>query len=725
MAVVSAARKCMDSGDLEAAEKLLGEAARSPDGRADGHVNHVYAQVLHDLGKLDRAITHYRRAARISPNNAELHRDLGVAYEMKGWPKEAEACFRDAIRLEPQDDLAQSYLGRTLRAQGDNRSALRHFGRAAWLKVCRRLHILPRRAAANAETPALPQDTDVVAAEQAFKAKRYAEAEAKLMPVIKANANSAAAFALYAKICGKTSRLEEGIRYARHATALSGSTADVHVTLAELLFGADLLDEAVASLEAALRADPEHARAHGHFALIEQRREHNAEAERLAKRALELDPESSHANNVMGYVLLSQGRFEEAEPYCRKAIALDPQAPTPYLSLAKSVKERGRLDEARLLVQQGAERLSDEATSYCHLANFEFDMGDLEAAIEHTRRALTLEPRHLDGHMTLANLLLLTGRYEEGWQEYEWRKRYHKQVQLHDIFRARLEGFRQWAGTTLEGKTLLVHCEQALGEQILFAQCLEQVATRAKAVTVLCDQRLHGLLLRSLPGVRLLPVPGVDKINNYQPDRDYDFWCALGSLPGLLRLNAGTIPVQRGYLRPDETKVQRWHERLRALGPGPKIGISWRGGMIATGRFKRSLDLRALEPILATPGVHWVNLQYTNVTREIDELRARTGINISHWQEGIDDFDEHAALAAALDHRVSVCNTLVHLSGAMGLPTWILSPPATIWPYGLGDRMPWYPSVTIYRQQRYKDWSGPIENLARDLRTLVQQREAR
>jgi hypothetical protein len=114
-------------------------------------------------------------------------------------------------------------------------------------------------------------------------------------------------------------------------------------------------------------------------------------------------------------------------------------------------------------------------------------------------------------------------------------------------------------------------------------------------------------------------------------------------------------------------------------------------------------------------------MQYTNAADEIASFRDQTACNVTHWQDAIDDFEQHAALAAALDHRISVCNTLVHLSGAMGLPTWVLSPPATIWPYGLGDRMPWYPSVKIYRQRRYKDWSGPISQIARDLRALVER----
>jgi hypothetical protein len=56
-----------------------------------------------------------------------------------------------------------------------------------------------------------------------------------------------------------------------------------------------------------------------------------------------------------------------------------------------------------------------------------------------------------------------------------------------------------------------------------------------------------------------------------------------------------------------------------------------------------------------------------------------------------------------------VCNTTVHVAGAIGKPTLVLAPFVPEWRYGLrGERMIWYPSVRVLRQQRYGDWSGVI-----------------
>ncbi|HZQ71809.1 MAG TPA: tetratricopeptide repeat protein [Burkholderiales bacterium] len=722
--LISNARGLVAQGNLDGAERLLADAARSPAGRDDAALNHLFGQVLHDLGKLDRAITHYRRSVRLDGANAELHRDLGVAYESKSWLREATECLREAVRLDPGDELAQGYLGRVLRAQGDTVPALRHFARAAWLKVTRpfrpagKVPAEPARAA-PAEPPALAQ------AKADFEAKRLPAAERALRDLIGRGEGSAQSLALLAKVCAKTKRLDEGLRYVDAAIAEDPQNAEWWVLKGELQFGSERLDEAAASLEAALERDRGHAKACAHLALVEQRRDRMERAEELSKRARELDPLSAHVNNARGYVLLAQERFDEADACCRDAIRLEPASAGPYLNLAHSLKERGRIEEAREMVAKGADRLSDEAASYCHLAGFEMDMGQIDDAIEHARQALMVDPGHPDAHMALANLLLLSGRHEEGWREYEWRKRYRRQAAIHEFFRARLQNVRQWAGAPLEGKRLLVHCEQALGEQILFSSCLPALTGRAAAITLLCDERLRELFARSMPQLAVTAVCRGDQLSDYQPNGQCDFWCALGSLPSALRLAGSAIPPAVSYLVPDAGRVQRWRERLRSAGSGLKVGISWRGGVIATGRFKRSMELAVLRPLLEVPGVTWISMQYTKSADEIAQFRKATGIEVLHWQEAIDDFEEHAALAAALDHRISVCNTLVHLSGAMGLRTWVLSPPATIWPYGLGTRMPWYPSVTIYRQRRYKDWSEPIAAAVRDLRALVQESQPR
>jgi ADP-heptose:LPS heptosyltransferase len=86
---------------------------------------------------------------------------------------------------------------------------------------------------------------------------------------------------------------------------------------------------------------------------------------------------------------------------------------------------------------------------------------------------------------------------------------------------------------------------------------------------------------------------------------------------------------------------------------------------------------------------------------------------VHHWPQAIEDYDETAALVSALDLTVSVCTAIVHLSGALGRPVWVMAPIRPEPRYGLkGETMRWYPSARMFRQQSFGDWNPVIAAVA-------------
>jgi ADP-heptose:LPS heptosyltransferase len=91
-------------------------------------------------------------------------------------------------------------------------------------------------------------------------------------------------------------------------------------------------------------------------------------------------------------------------------------------------------------------------------------------------------------------------------------------------------------------------------------------------------------------------------------------------------------------------------------------------------------------------------------------------VQIHHWPEAIDDYDETAALVAALDLVISVQTAVVHLAGGLGQPTWALISAVPEWRYGAaGEVMPWYPSVRLKRQQTLGEWGSVMKWISEDL----------
>ncbi|MGH8734051.1 MAG: hypothetical protein ACREVB_10250, partial [Burkholderiales bacterium] len=300
------------------------------------------------------------------------------------------------------------------------------------------------------------------------------------------------------------------------------------------------------------------------------------------------------------------------------------------------------------------------------------------------------------------------GEYAPGWDGYEHRRHFEAFIGKH-----RRLPLPEWNGETLAERTLLVLPEQGLGDEIMFGSCIPQLAAVARHVIVECDPKLEALFRRSLARCTVVSRQRTlanDWIERIEPKPDLQVWA--GSLAVRFRRRVADFP-QHAYLKADEASVAVWRSRLDALGPGRKIGLSWRGGVGYTGKTRRSLSLEQLLPVLRLPGLQFVNLQYTDAHEELRALASRHSLRVHHWQDAIDDYDQTAALVCALDGVLTVCTAIVHLSGALGRPALVMVPFGADWRYGAaGERMPWYPSVRLVRQARVGEWGDVLKEVS-------------
>lgn len=441
------------------------------------------------------------------------------------------------------------------------------------------------------------------------------------------------------------------------------------------------LDQAIACLSRAREAEPEQARILAELGQAYLRKERYQQALELLERAVTLEPTNLKACNSLGYAYVRLEDYERAhELFSALCARLPASVLGPRINLGNSLDHTGRFDEA--------ERVYDEILRH--------------------------EPNHHGAHWNRAHNLLARCDFQEGWQEYRYR------LQDEGLWQPRLVPFAPWKGEPLEGKTVVVTAEQGLGDQIMFASCLSEVAQVAAKTLLECDERLVALFRRSFPwaqvvGTRYELVPAWLGEVGFA-----DYHIPAGSLPGFVRRKLDDFPWHRGYLRADEGKTARWKSWLDGLGPGLKVGLSWRGGTLTTRRRLRSLALDDLLPLLRTPGCRFVCLQYGDVAEDLERLRTVHGIEVACAPEAIADYDETAALCMVLDLTVSVCTSVIHLNGALGRPVWVLVPAVPEWRYGLtGERMPWYPSVRLLRQARGADWSAVVERVRSELALIA------
>lgn len=201
----------------------------------------------------------------------------------------------------------------------------------------------------------------------------------------------------------------------------------------------------------------------------------------------------------------------------------------------------------------------------------------------------------------------------------------------------------------------------------------------------------------------------------------HDAQVAMGSLPVLLRRKLSDFVPQAHYLVADPVAVQRWRQTLLGLGPRPKVGLSWRSGLLNARRARYMATLQDLAPILDTPDVTWINLQYDECEAELVAAERRQGIVIHRpTLDQKNDLDGVAALMSALDLVISVPTTVAVLAGALGTPTWAFHGPPTHHCYFGTERWPYVPAVRPYCRTRWTEpWDDLMERIAADLAELV------
>lgn len=696
-------------GQREPAVEALAKAA-SQDRRV-ARYHHDLGNALLDDGKIDRAISAFRRALRIDEGLAEAHNDLGAAYFQKGWHAEAEACFRKAIERKPEHGIAYANLGAALRAQGRLNDSRRAFQRALLLKVRNLLPPFLRWPVAGAAVIPLTADPDMKKAlqviaddviagrhDKALQAAREAQARYPDEPD---------ALHLHAIALEENRQADAALAKVRAAIKLKPDRTEYHMTHARILVRAWRPDEALNAAAEALRLEPGSAAVLATIAGIYHPWRDDLAIE-VAQQAVKIDPACDLAHGNLASALWGQSRLEEAERHAREAVRLNPKQLGFRANLALILKDLGRLDEAQAMYRTMVQEAPDYPKVCMDMGTLAIECeGDLEAARRWYRKAQSVSdnPR---AFLSEAIVNLLDFNFELGWPQYEARKKVLDQRAQQEPFMR----FSPWQGERLEEEKLLVYGEQGLGDEIMFASMYEDLAKRGRNVTVLCDARLGGLFKRSFPGFEIVALPREKFAAHAAKLQGIDKAVAVGSLGQHFRRQVADFP-SRAYLRTDPQKAARWKQTLEALGKGRKLGVSWIGGLQRTGRSRRSLRLQQLEPLLS-PGTQWISLQHQDVAAEIAAFRDATGVTIHCFPDVTKDIDELASLIGALDGVVSVCNTNVHVAGAIGKAVLVMAPFVPEWRYGMfGERMLWYPSVRIFRQARYGAWDGVIDQVAR------------
>jgi len=405
--------------------------------------------------------------------------------------------------------------------------------------------------------------------------------------------------------------------------------------------------------------------------------------------ALEIEPSNADCACQLGYVRYLHGAYENARAAFHRALAISPSHVATLHDLGLLELETGDAQCALDLFER-AHALRPSPESHACIGHALRDLGRLEQACAVYEAVLAEHPGFGDARINYAYALLMRGALDAGWAQYE--ARFEATATP-----ARDFGLPRWRGELLAGRRLLVYAEQGLGDEIMFASCVPDVLKRASGCVLECNARLAPLFARSFPGVLVRGGRKSDAPDWVREVPTCDYQVAIGDLPRYLRSTEASFEGRGGYLTADASRVEHWRRRLPT--GRVNVGIAWHGGTLRGRQWLRSIPLEHWAGLLATDGFGFIALQYGEHSAEIAQVRTSHAVALEDHSAVCADIDELAALVGALDLIVTVDNTLAHLAGALGRPVWVLLPAAPEWRYPrAGARMPWYPSMRLFRQ---------------------------
>ncbi len=319
-----------------------------------------------------------------------------------------------------------------------------------------------------------------------------------------------------------------------------------------------------------------------------------------------------------------------------------------------------------------------------------------KALIKH-RQALRLNPilANTDNFDSVA--LLAGGDLEKGWLAFEWRNTVGSLGPFTD---------KVWNGEDLSGQTVLVWGEQGIGDQIMFSTCLQDIIEKANHVIIGTDERLVTLFQRSfsranVQGVARYTANGQTRVKDFEWLKEHpsvDYFVLQGSLPRFFRPSIDSFPSVSSRLLGDPERLKFWSHKLKELGPGKKIGISWRSHLAE----RQSSCYPALplwQPLFDIKGVHFISMQAGVSPEEIQMVKDHFGVDITIFSEidMIENLDDTAALCGSLDSVVTTKVSLQWLAAGIGTPVWSISRGLrkTEWCMLGHEFYPWFPELNV------------------------------
>ena len=405
--------------------------------------------------------------------------------------------------------------------------------------------------------------------------------------------------------------------------------------------------------------------------------------------------------------LHQNGNLEEAEILLKKILtSLPKHLPSIFLlgTLSAQIQEYQTAIE---LLTKSIKIKPEFIEAHNNLGNVFQELGRNKEAVSCYQRAIKLNPEYAEALNNIGRVQLAIGDFENGWIGHEFRNNGMKEV--YELLG--IKDKKIWNGKKFDG-ILVVHGEQGIGDEILYSSMFPDLVNYHDNLIITTDSRLIPIMQRSFPKVNFINR----YTNNLSNKNNSSTHILAGSLGRIFRNSLGDFKKEKyNWLVSCPKKCDKFKKKFSNL-KKYKVGISWKSSGLKSS--ERSISLTQLSSIFPKKNFEIINLEYGDIHLEKDMLEKKKKRTLIYF----DDFDYKndleglAALIKNCDLVVTVANATAHLSGAIGIKTFVLVPSEPQWHWHSENKKSmWYPSAKLFRKKIDEEWIDVLNAVKKEI----------
>jgi tetratricopeptide (TPR) repeat protein len=361
-------------------------------------------RVYQQFNEFDRAEEEFSKSLELNPENTFALYSLGTMYAERRDYQDAKKMFERILEIDPDAAIVHKDLGTLYFENEQYDEALREFATAARLD--------PANVAAHFNLGTMY-----------LMRRRLNDAQREFQLLLRLDIDTTTAVRAHMSLAQIHITRRDNDRIAaeyRAVLALDSTNGEARYNLAVSYHAANNLAAAQREFETLLRMEPDNLEARVELGQVYAQRGALAFAAREFETVLQARPKDVTSLAYLGRVRLELREYDESEKALLDALALDRENLFAHLSLGMLYYEMGRCDEAVPQFRWVVERRPRDANARFMLAEALTREGrSIEEAISAFKAGLALDPNHVQAHVSLGDLYIMQGEYDDALAEFE------------------------------------------------------------------------------------------------------------------------------------------------------------------------------------------------------------------------------------------------------------------------------------------------------------------